>query len=72
MPVSDFMEARRMQDVEAVAGARLDGNVRAASALFEEAVDWLREHYGQFEFWVERDLVWSNTRRLPRSSLPEM
>jgi hypothetical protein len=23
----------------------------------EEAVDWLRDHYGQFEFWVVRDLV---------------
>jgi len=30
-----------------------------ASALIEEAVDWLREHYRQFEFWVERDLVWT-------------
>ena len=28
-------------------------------ALIEEAVDWLREHYGEFEFWVERDLVWT-------------
>ena len=37
-----------------LAGTRLAGNVQAASALFEEAVDWLREHYGQFEFWVER------------------
>jgi hypothetical protein len=35
-----------------------------ASALFEEAVDWLREHYGQFEFWVERDLVWTVQTRL--------
>jgi hypothetical protein len=29
------------------------------SALLEEVVDWLREHYEQFEFWVERDLVWT-------------
>jgi hypothetical protein len=53
-----------MQGVEAVAGAGLDGNVQAASALFEEVVDWLREHYGQFEFWVERDVVWTVQTRL--------
>lgn len=53
-----------MQGVEAVARTGLDGNVQAASALFEEAVDWLREHYGQFEFWTERDLVWTVQTRL--------
>lgn len=37
----------------------MDDFTRIASALLEEAVDWLREHYGQFEFWVERDLVWT-------------
>lgn len=30
-----------------------------ASALIEEALGWLREHYGAFEFMVERDLVWT-------------
>jgi hypothetical protein len=34
-------------------------DLRVASALFEEALDWLRERYGQYEFWVERDLVWT-------------
>ena len=40
--------------------------MQAASALLEEAVDWLREHYEQFEFWVERDLVWTVQTRLRR------
>jgi hypothetical protein len=53
-----------MPDVVVVASTRLDGSVQAASALFEEAVDWLRENYGQFEFWVERDLVWIVQTRL--------
>jgi hypothetical protein len=35
----------------------MDESPQVASALFEEALDWLRESYGQFEFWVERDLV---------------
>ena len=37
----------------------MDDFTLTASALVEEAVDWLREHYGEFEFWVERDLVWT-------------
>jgi hypothetical protein len=35
----------------------MDEGTRAARAQSEEAVDWLRENYHQFEFWVERDLV---------------
>ena len=35
-----------------------------AWTLFGEALDWLRDHYGQFEFWVERDLVWTVQTRL--------
>jgi hypothetical protein len=37
----------------------VDEETRTAWALAEEAVDWLRENYGRFEFWVERDLVWT-------------
>ena len=42
----------------------MDENSELAPVLFEEALDWLREHYGQFEFWVERDLVWTVQTRL--------
>jgi hypothetical protein len=37
----------------------MDDFTLIGSALIEEAVDWLRKHYGEFEFWVERDLVWT-------------
>ena len=39
-------------------------NPEQASALFEESLNWLRENYGKFEFWVERDLVWTVQTRL--------
>lgn len=42
----------------------MDQNALAAPALFEEAVAWLQQHYGEFEFWVERDLVWTVQTRL--------
>jgi hypothetical protein len=42
----------------------MDESTHAASALFEEAVPWLHERYGQFEFWVKRDLVWAVQTRL--------
>jgi hypothetical protein len=42
----------------------MDQSVCAASALFEESVAWLQQHYGEFEFWVERDLVWTVQGRL--------
>jgi hypothetical protein len=42
----------------------MDDFTLIASALIEEAVDWLREHYGEFDFWVERDLVWTVQTRL--------
>jgi hypothetical protein len=45
-------------------GSRMDDFTLIASALIEEAVDWLREHYGEFDFWVERDLVWTVQTRL--------
>lgn len=44
----------------------MDDFTSTASALLAEAMDWLREHYGQFEFWVERDLVWTVQTRLRR------
>ncbi len=34
-------------------------NVSLSSALFEDAVAWLKQHYGELEFWVERDVVWT-------------
>jgi hypothetical protein len=40
-------------------GVGMDETTHAASAIFEETVAWLREHYDQFQFWVERDLVWT-------------
>jgi hypothetical protein len=43
---------------------KVEENVDAAAALFEEAVAWLQEHYDEFEFWVERDLVWTVQSRL--------
>jgi len=42
----------------------MDEETRTAWALAEEAVGWLRENYGRFEFWVERDLVWTLQTRL--------
>jgi hypothetical protein len=42
----------------------VDERADAAAMLFEEAIAWLREHYDQFEFWVERDLVWTVQSRL--------
>jgi len=36
----------------------------ASSQLLREALDWLRMNYGRYEFWVERDLVWTVQTRL--------
>jgi len=30
-----------------------------ASELFENAIAWLKDNYGQFQFFVERDIVWT-------------
>jgi len=30
-----------------------------AIELFEESLGWLRENYGSFRFYVERDVVWT-------------
>ncbi|MXW23426.1 MAG: hypothetical protein F4Z96_01890 [Chloroflexi bacterium] len=35
-----------------------------ATALFEDAIEWLREHYSEFRFFTERDLVWTVQRQL--------
>lgn len=32
--------------------------------LFDEALVWLRDHYTEYRFFVERDLVWTFQRRL--------
>ena len=45
-------------------GVWVESFVVTASGLVEEVVEWLREHYGQFEFWVKRDLVWTVQTRL--------
>lgn len=37
---------------------------RVAANLLEEAIAWLQERYDEFEFWVERDLVWTLQSRL--------
>jgi hypothetical protein len=42
----------------------VDDETRTAWELFRETVDWLRENYAQFEFWVERALVWTLQGRL--------
>ncbi|HJT56955.1 MAG TPA: hypothetical protein VJ761_10700 [Ktedonobacteraceae bacterium] len=30
-----------------------------SAALFEDAIEWLRENYAQFQFFMERDVVWT-------------
>jgi hypothetical protein len=42
----------------------MDEQTLSAAAFFEEAIAWLGEHYSEFEFWVERDLVWTVQSRL--------
>jgi hypothetical protein len=44
----------------------MDQSTQVAVAVFEETVAWLQEHYDEFEFWVERDLVWTVQTRLRR------
>ena len=31
----------------------------SAIELFENAMDWLREHYGEYRFFAQRDIVWT-------------
>ncbi len=35
-----------------------------ASDLFEDAMQWLRQHYRQFRFFTERDVVWTVQQRI--------
>lgn len=35
-----------------------------ATALFENAIAWLRENYAAFQFFVERDVVWTLQKHL--------
>ena len=30
-----------------------------SSELFENAIAWLKDNYSQFQFFVERDVVWT-------------
>ena len=32
--------------------------------LFENAMEWLREHYGEYRFFAERDVVWTVQMRI--------
>lgn len=44
--------------------------VRAAEALFLDGLEWLREHYTEFPFMQERDLVWTLQSRLVQAARP--
>lgn len=33
--------------------------MREAQELFESSIEWLRQNYGNFKFFTERDLVWT-------------
>ncbi len=35
-----------------------------AAALFEDAIQWLRDNYNEFRFFAERDVVWTIQSRL--------
>ena len=45
-----------------------------AAEVFESAIDWLRENYTRFHFFLERDIVWTIhlalLRRIDEQSLP--
>lgn len=38
--------------------------MKEALTVVRDALDWLREHYSEFRFYVERDIVWTLQRRL--------
>ncbi len=42
----------------------MDEAAHEAASLFEDAVGWLRDNYTEYEFWVERDVVWTVQTRL--------
>ncbi len=33
--------------------------MQSAADLFEESLAWLRDNYGRYRFWAERDIVWT-------------
>ena len=37
-----------------------------AAELFENTMAWLQEHYGEFRFFAERDVVWTVQRQIIR------
>ena len=39
-------------------------NSLTAAHLFESAIAWLRDHYSNFQFFTERDVVWTVQSRL--------
>jgi hypothetical protein len=48
---------------------QIDGYTYQATVLFEDAVAWLKAHYDELEFWVERDVVWTVQTRLRKMIL---
>jgi hypothetical protein len=42
----------------------MDEKACLSSALFEDGIAWLQQHYGELGFWVERDIVWTVQTRL--------
>ncbi|NHZ71726.1 MAG: hypothetical protein GWP17_01410 [Aquificales bacterium] len=39
-------------------------NISEAEKIFSDTLIWLENNYGQFRFWMERDLVWTVQNRL--------
>ena len=37
-----------------------------ADELFENTIAWLKEHYGEFRFFAERDVVWTVQKQILR------
>lgn len=35
-----------------------------ATELFENAMDWLQQHYGEYRFFTERDVEWTLQKRI--------
>ena len=51
-------------DIEVTSSGAASGNTSETEVLFRRALDWLREHYSEFVFYVERDIVWTIQTKL--------
>jgi hypothetical protein len=40
--------------------------MRGATDVFESALEWLRDNYGNFQFFVKRDIVWTMQTQILR------